>query len=110
VWTLAASVGIAGLLQASQPAFVVLKIVGAGYLAFLGVQSILAAVRGRHGKEDRDMQPREIGAWSAVRQGLISNLANPKMAASSSASFLNLCKHLLAVSRRWCRWVPCFVS
>ena len=56
------SVGIAGLLQASQPAFVVLKIVGAGYLAFLGVQSILAAVRGRHGKEDRDMRPREIGA------------------------------------------------
>ena len=81
VWTLAASVGIAGLLQASQPAFVVLKIVGAGYLAFLGVQSILAAVRGRHGKEDRDMRPREIGAWSAVRQGFISNLANPKMAA-----------------------------
>jgi len=32
VWTVAASVGIAGLLQASQPAFLALKIAGAAYL------------------------------------------------------------------------------
>ena len=80
VWTVAASVGIAGLLQASQPAFVVLKIVGAAYLAFLGVQSILSAVRNRYGHEERQSRPTELGAWSAVRQGFISNLANPKMA------------------------------
>lgn len=81
VWTVAASVGIAGLLQASQPAFIVLKIVGAAYLAFLGAQSILAAVRNRHGNEERQIQPPELRPWSAVRQGFISNLANPKMAA-----------------------------
>ena len=81
VWTVAASVGIAGLLQASQPAFTALKIVGAAYLAFLGVQSILAAVRGRHHAEENHRRPPELGPWSAVRQGFISNLANPKMAA-----------------------------
>ncbi|HET9778730.1 MAG TPA: LysE family translocator [Propionibacteriaceae bacterium] len=75
VWTVAASIGIAGLLQASQPAFVALKIVGAAYLVFLGAQSIVAAVRGRESKAER-----ELGPWSAVRQGFISNLANPKMA------------------------------
>jgi threonine/homoserine/homoserine lactone efflux protein len=81
VWTIAASVGIAGLLQAYQPAFVALKIVGAAYLTFLGVQSILAAVRGRRTSEVRPTRPPELGPWSAMRQGFISNLANPKMAA-----------------------------
>jgi threonine/homoserine/homoserine lactone efflux protein len=80
VWTVAASVGIAGLLQASQPAFTALKIVGAAYLAFLGVQSILAALRRSDGSEERHMRPSELGPWSAIRQGFISNLANPKMA------------------------------
>jgi threonine/homoserine/homoserine lactone efflux protein len=80
VWTVAASIGIARLLQASQPAFLALKIVGAAYLVFLGVQSIVAAVRGRDSKAERDVRSTELGPWSAVRQGLISNLANPKMA------------------------------
>jgi threonine/homoserine/homoserine lactone efflux protein len=80
VWTLAASIGIASLLQASQPAFVMLKIVGAAYLVFLGVQSIVAAVRGHENKAARDIRSTELGSWSALRQGFISNLANPKMA------------------------------
>jgi threonine/homoserine/homoserine lactone efflux protein len=80
VWTLAASIGIAGLLQASQPAFAALKIIGGAYLAVLGIQSILAAVRGGPSHEQRRVGP-ELGQWNAMRQGLISNLANPKMAA-----------------------------
>lgn len=81
VWTVAASIGIAGLLQASQPAFVALKVVGAAYLVFLGAQSIMAAVRGgRDSKAEREIRSSELGPWSALRQGFISNLANPKMA------------------------------
>jgi threonine/homoserine/homoserine lactone efflux protein len=80
VWTVAASIGIAGLLQASQPAFVALKIVGAAYLVFLGAQSIMAAVRHRPNKAEREIRSTELGPWSALRQGFISNLANPKMA------------------------------
>jgi len=81
VWTIAAGVGIAGLLQASQPAFATLKIIGAAYLVFLGIQSITGAVRKRPGHKDRAMTPIQLGRWAAMRQGLISNLANPKMAA-----------------------------
>lgn len=80
VWTIAASIGIAGLIQASQPAFTTLKIVGAAYLVFLG-QSILAAIRGRPNHEERNATPPELQPWHAVRQGFISNIANPKMAA-----------------------------
>jgi threonine/homoserine/homoserine lactone efflux protein len=81
VWTVAASVGIAGLLQASQPAFLALKIAGAAYLIFLGIQSILAAIRGHHGDHQRRAGLPELAPRRAVRQGFISNLANPKMAA-----------------------------
>ena len=81
VWTIAAGVGIAGLLQASQPAFATLKIIGAAYLVFLGIQSITAAVRKRPGHQERALKPVQLGRWNAMRQGLISNLANPKMAA-----------------------------
>jgi threonine/homoserine/homoserine lactone efflux protein len=79
VWTIATSLGIAGLLQASQPAFTALKIIGAAYLVWLGFQSILAAVRGRANHEEPKIRY-ELGRWNAMRQGLISNLANPKMA------------------------------
>jgi threonine/homoserine/homoserine lactone efflux protein len=79
VWTIATSLGIAGLLQASQPAFTALKIIGAAYLVWLGLQSILAAVRGRPGHQDPKIRY-QLGRWNAMRQGLMSNLANPKMA------------------------------
>ena len=80
IWTIAASVGLAGLLQASQPAFTALKIIGAAYLVFLGAQSILAAVRGHPAHEEQQSRTHQMSPWNAMRQGLISNLANPKMA------------------------------
>src|SRR6187200_929511 len=67
-WTIAASVGIAGLIQASQPAFTALKIIGAAYLIFLGVQSIMAAVRGRPSHEERKSEPPELAPMLALRQ------------------------------------------
>lgn len=78
VWTVAASVGIVALLNASQPAFAALRLAGAAYLVFLGLQSLRAAWR-------RPLAPglhagAGANARSSFRQGLISNLANPKMA------------------------------
>jgi threonine/homoserine/homoserine lactone efflux protein len=73
-WTLAASAGIAALLKASQPAFVALRLLGAAYLVWLGVTSLVAAFRG--GNRHRALPRRR----SAFRQGLLSNLGNPKMA------------------------------
>ena len=74
-WTLAASAGLAALLVASEPAFLALKYVGAAYLVLLGAQALLSALRGR----DRPHAGRPARG-TPLRQGLISNLANPKMA------------------------------
>jgi threonine/homoserine/homoserine lactone efflux protein len=79
VWTVAASFGITALIAASEPAFLALRIAGAAYLVFLGLQTLWAAVRRRGPLRiaaGRRLQPR-----AALRQGLLSNLGNPKMAA-----------------------------
>jgi threonine/homoserine/homoserine lactone efflux protein len=80
VWTVAASAGVVALLSASEPAFRALKLAGAAYLVYLGAQSLHAAiVRRAHsaapGRLGRDLDP-----GRALRQGLLSNLGNPKMA------------------------------
>ncbi|HEX5781123.1 MAG TPA: LysE family translocator [Solirubrobacteraceae bacterium] len=79
-WTVAASAGITALLVASEPAFVALKLLGAAYLIYLGVQAIVAAVRGTVAHEVEASGPR-LSARTAYRQGLVSDLGNPKMAA-----------------------------
>jgi RhtB (resistance to homoserine/threonine) family protein len=101
VWSLAASVGVAALLRRSEPAFVALKVVGAVYLVWLGLQALRVAWRGN----DRDTTAAlalssRPGPRRALRQGFLSNLANPKIAvfftsflpqfASSNASFAAL--------------------
>ncbi|HEU0305323.1 MAG TPA: LysE family translocator [Gaiellaceae bacterium] len=79
VWALAASVGLAALLAASEPAFLALRLAGAAYLVLLGLQTLWAALR-RPG--ERALVPgRAITPGPAARQGLLSNLGNPKMAA-----------------------------
>jgi threonine/homoserine/homoserine lactone efflux protein len=70
-WTLAASLGLAAVLSASEPAFFAVRVAGAAYLVFLGVQTLIGA--SRHGERGR---PR----GNPFRQGLLSNLGNPKMA------------------------------
>jgi threonine/homoserine/homoserine lactone efflux protein len=74
VWAIAAAAGLAALLVASRPAFLALRIAGAAYLVYLGVQALLAAWRGARAKDDR------ARAGSPYLQGLLSNLSNPKMA------------------------------
>jgi len=76
VWALAASAGVAALLVASEPAFVALKLAGAAYLIYLGGRALLAAVRRQ--TDDHGGAPAASGR--ELRQGLLSNLGNPKMA------------------------------
>jgi len=82
VWTLAASAGIAALLVASEPAFVAVKLVGAAYLVYLGAHALWAALgRARTAQvAAHDGAQRALPAHVAFRQGLVSNLGNPKMA------------------------------
>jgi threonine/homoserine/homoserine lactone efflux protein len=71
-WTLAASAGVVALLRASEPAFVAVRLVGAAYLVYLGLQTLR-----RRGHAE--LRPGG-SARRAFRQGLLSNLGNPKMA------------------------------
>lgn len=81
VWTAAAALGVAALIRASATAFTVLKLVGAAYLVYLGLQGIwLSRRRSHQHDDDRDPGARRPGPPSGFRQGLYSNLANPKIA------------------------------
>src|SRR5262245_60644325 len=76
VWALAAAVGLAALLRASEPAFLALRLAGAAYLVYLGTHALWSALRGEAGR--RTAITSRKGA--PFRQGLLSNLGNPKMA------------------------------
>ncbi len=47
-WSLAASAGVTALLVASEPAFLAVKLAGAAYLVFLGIQALRGAFRGNY--------------------------------------------------------------
>jgi threonine/homoserine/homoserine lactone efflux protein len=72
-WTLASAVGLAALVRSSALAFETLRLVGAAYLVFLGIQAFRAKAPVVPG-------PAEPADRSAFRQGVVSNLLNPKLA------------------------------
>jgi threonine/homoserine/homoserine lactone efflux protein len=82
MWTVAASAGVAALLVASAPAFAALRLAGATYLVWLGVQAMWAAFRppGPAGDAADAGTGRRLTPGAAFRQGVVSNLGNPKMA------------------------------
>ena len=77
VWAVAAALGLAALLHASAPAFTLLKLAGAAYLVWLGLRALADAWRGTAGAAAERPHGR---ATSPFRQGLLSNLLNPKIA------------------------------
>ncbi len=78
VWALAAALGIAAVLHASSTAFTALKFVGAVYLVWLGVRALHDAWRGVMDEPSPGRSPRRRA--SPFRQGLLTNLFNPKVA------------------------------
>ena len=78
VWTVAASLGAASLLRASQPAFLALKLVGVAYLLYLGGHALWAAVKRRPAHATRPRTGTRPARWRAYRQGLVNDLANPR--------------------------------
>ncbi|MFL5920988.1 MAG: LysE family translocator [Gaiellaceae bacterium] len=75
VWALAASAGLSAVLLASAPLFAAVRVAGAAYLVLLGAQALVAAARGTHALHAD--APRRRAPY---RQGVLSNLGNPKMA------------------------------
>jgi threonine/homoserine/homoserine lactone efflux protein len=85
LWALLAAAGFAALVAASEAAFLVLRVVGAVVLLWLGVQAWRAAWRQRRGAAGADdvVVPADRGRrgwWTALGEGLLVQLANPKAA------------------------------
>jgi threonine/homoserine/homoserine lactone efflux protein len=87
-WAVASAVGVAALLSASAAAFLVVKVAGAVYLVVLGTRTILRSVRGvssdpaeaTTGATGRSRPSSTRRGRSPFRQGLLTNLLNPKIA------------------------------
>jgi threonine/homoserine/homoserine lactone efflux protein len=77
VWAVVSAAGVAAVLAASRTAYDALRLAGAAYLIWLGVQSLLAARRDRPAAERYGVGARR---QSPFRQGLLTNLFNPKIA------------------------------
>jgi len=82
IWALAASAGVTALLVASEPLFMALKLLGGAYLIYLGIQALIGAFRKGDWSAvaERAATRRRLSAGAAYRQGLISDLSNPKIA------------------------------
>jgi threonine/homoserine/homoserine lactone efflux protein len=82
VWTIAASVGITAVLVTSGPVFAAVRLGGGIYLTYLGATTLWSALRGsvphRAGVVSSGRSWR-LSRRQALRQGLLSNLGNPKM-------------------------------
>jgi threonine/homoserine/homoserine lactone efflux protein len=82
VWGVAASVGLAALLNASEIAFTIVRIVGAAYMIGLGLRMIWTRViRGREDALDLEAARLPSRWWGAWAKGLLTNLLNPKVGA-----------------------------
>jgi threonine/homoserine/homoserine lactone efflux protein len=106
VWEAATVAGLAALLIASRPAFLALRLIGAAYLVWLGLEALRAAWRGA------PLRVRHARGTTPLVQGLASNLGNPKMAVFFTSllpqfgtSFAELAGHALVFSALTLVWL-----
>lgn len=121
VHTLAAALGLSRLLATSATAFFVIKMAGAGYLIYLGARMLLT----RQPPASISVNFSASGLFTVYRQGLLTNVLNPKVALfflaflpqfisvnSGSAGFgfaaLGLC--FVFTSTLWCCCLVWFAS
>jgi threonine/homoserine/homoserine lactone efflux protein len=74
----AAAAGLSALLVASSTTFVVVKVVGAVFLVYLGVRALLDSRSAHPGSALADRLPSTRIAASPFWQGFWSNVLNPK--------------------------------
>ncbi len=76
---LAAALGLSALLSASAELFAIIKLMGALYLVYLGVSLLRQGVSSPVASEPAVLQP-ALSYGRIFRQGLLTNLLNPKVA------------------------------
>jgi threonine/homoserine/homoserine lactone efflux protein len=74
--TCAAALGLSAILTTSAVAFTAIKLVGGGYLIFLGIRMFLE----RHKELSLPSHFRRSTTTTAFRQGVLTNILNPKVA------------------------------
>jgi threonine/homoserine/homoserine lactone efflux protein len=81
IWATLAGLGVAALLAASAEAFAVIRLLGAAYLVYLGLRALLEAFRGpaQDGPGAVSDPVPTTAARRPYRQGLLTNLLNPKV-------------------------------
>jgi threonine/homoserine/homoserine lactone efflux protein len=118
VHTLLSALGLSALLATSPYAFMAVKFAGAAYLIYIGARALLTRASGIPGE---DGAARNDGGnprhWIAFRQGILTNLLNPKVAlfflallpqfidAASPykvAAFIALGLSFVAMGAAWC--------
>jgi RhtB (resistance to homoserine/threonine) family protein len=119
--TCAAALGLSAILATSAFAFVAIKLVGGGYLVFLGIKMILD----RRRKLILPSNFRRRTTIAAFRQGVLTNVLNPKVAlfflvflpqfidpASNMkiAAFITLGLTFVTTGTIWCLVLACFAS
>lgn len=77
IHTIAAAIGLSTVLATSALVFSIIKLIGAAYLIYLGITLILAS------KNTNVLNINTLstsGFWEIYRQGVITNVLNPKVA------------------------------
>jgi RhtB (resistance to homoserine/threonine) family protein len=77
IHTLLAALGLSVILATSSMAFSVVKYAGAGYLTWIGIGFLRS---GRHRETIEPMEKKQHIPWKIYRQGVLTNLLNPKVA------------------------------
>lgn len=73
-----AAAGVSAVIAASPVAFEIMKIAGALYLAWLGIQAIRSFLR-NSGSANLTQKVQEVSAWQVFLRGFLTNILNPKV-------------------------------
>ncbi|MET8749351.1 LysE family translocator [Streptomyces sp. NPDC004667] len=93
LWGALTVAGLAALLAASAEVYLVVKLAGAAYLCFLGIQSLRRPGGSPEGGPDGAASGAGGGSGSAWRTGLVSNALNPKIAVFYTGLLPTLAPH-----------------
>lgn len=84
IHTLLASLGLSVLLASSPMAFMIVKYIGAAYLCYLGLKMLLSqpsnAMAHNLSKDKVTSKQHKVDNWQIYKQGVLTNLFNPKVA------------------------------
>ena len=74
--TIGAALGLSAVLATSAIAFTIVKSIGAAYLIYLGVKMFIDRIS----PENTELVNQYKNLWSVYRQGILTNILNPKVA------------------------------